>query len=629
MFSRLRNMRRTLWSLGVGVSVTASVAGLVWFYGRGPLPPAPVPEPPLPTAAPTHFLNTDAQFIGNGACAKCHTEKNDSYLRTAHSQTLADVGTHGVPGKNESPGDGEPPDTSFVHELSGRTYRVYRRDNRMHHEEVVRAADGTEIARVDIPVRYRLGSGDFGRAYLVEIDGFLQQSPIGWYTSKKKWGMSPGYDAPQHQGFERSVGTDCLRCHAGLAEAVAGTVHRIIVREKAIGCESCHGPGSLHQELHRSRTAKLDNADDLTIVNPQKLERPLQEAICATCHLDDAATIAVRGQQIVDFRPGRPLTDVRVDYRLATLNHQTTVAGHTAQLHDSACYQKSPGMTCLTCHKQHARERPKDPVAYYRKKCLTCHTIEACRLPPAARLKKDANDNCVACHMPRGAIDVPHVAFTNHRIGGHAPPQAADSGQVPELAPIYDVSRLPPLDQHRNLGLAYMMAADKPPFAEFADEFRFRAIRLLEGVWAAGLRDPQTAAACADFYFGKDRERYRAYLRHVLESKAVPAPMRAYALSNLATLAAQEGDHKTAVGLLEQLMVMRRVSEDWRLLGISHGGNGEPLKALSALNRALEMRPYRPVTHAALADLYHELGDVQHAGEHQEKAGWLFKHQQD
>src|SRR5262249_36920585 len=158
----------------------------------------------------------------------------------------------------------EPPDGAFEHPPSGHSYRVYRAAGRLRHEEVVRTAEGKEVGRIDVPVRYLIGSGNFTRSYLVEIDGFLHESPITWDTSRKQCGLSPGYDSPRHWGFERPVLTGCLVCHAGRFERVDGTVHRITFHEKAIGCESCHGPGSLHAALRRSGQP-AGGADDLTI----------------------------------------------------------------------------------------------------------------------------------------------------------------------------------------------------------------------------------------------------------------------------------------------------------------------------------------------------------------------------
>ncbi|HEY7422808.1 MAG TPA: hypothetical protein VH682_00980, partial [Gemmataceae bacterium] len=171
MSDRPRRTRRVLWLL-----VAVAVAGVVFAawpnWGRNPQPPPEDPFP-LPPYSESRFLNTgpEARYIGTAACAACHPGNHRSFLLTAHSRSLAEVDPNV-----------EPPDGSFDHPLSGRSYRVYRRDNQLRHEEILRTAEGQEVTRVDVPVRYRIGSGHFTRTYLVELDGFLHESPITWYA---------------------------------------------------------------------------------------------------------------------------------------------------------------------------------------------------------------------------------------------------------------------------------------------------------------------------------------------------------------------------------------------------------------------------------------------------------------
>ncbi len=436
-----RRRRRLLWT---AIALAAGGVLLGCWLGWPKSLPA---EPPY---SESRYLNTgpDAQYIGIAACAECHEREHRSYRLTAHSKALADLDP-----------SAEPPDAAFEHKPSGRSYRVYRKDGQLRHQEVVRTAEGKEIAQIDLPIRYLIGSGNFTRSYLVEVDGFLHESPITWYTTKQQWGLSPGYDSPHHASFERAVDLACLACHAGRAVAVDGSVHRMAFHEQAIGCENCHGPGSLHQDRRRTGPVPTDE-DDLTIVHPGKLSRPLLEAICAACHLNGPADVPLRGRPFTAFQPGRPLSDFRIHYRLEGGNEQMTVVGHVAQLRSSACYQQSPALTCVACHDPHQRAAPKDSVAYYRQKCLSCHATHGCRLEPAERLKKDATDNCAGCHMPRGSTEIPHVAFTHHRIGRHSAPRSVVD-RIPDLV-AEDDAGLAPLDRQRGLGLAHLEAAQRP-----------------------------------------------------------------------------------------------------------------------------------------------------------------------
>jgi hypothetical protein len=308
-----------------------------------------------------------------------------------------------------------------------------------------------------------------------------------------------------------------------------------------------------------------------------------------------------------------------------------TVVGHVEQLHLSACYQKSQDMTCLTCHDPHQQAVPKDRTAFYRQKCLDCHTTHPCGLDETQRLAKDATDNCVACHVPRGDTDIPHIAFTHHRIGQHPLRQAATPppGGTPELVPIKDVSQLSALDQQRNLGLANLLISRDPTYSRYRDVFRERAGNLLEAVRAAGLREGETTQALAEIYSSTDLERASPYAYEALEAKDLPPYARAGALMVLAQRDLENRYFPSAPGLLEQIVLLRRDPQDWHLLGVCYLEQKQAAKALPLLQKALAIRPYRHLTHAALAEAYRQLGDFVHAREHQEKARWLFAHRQE
>jgi hypothetical protein len=610
---------KTHWLLCLaGASVLAGVALVLWLH-RGNAPPSPEKDPfPLPPFSTSPYLNTgkDVRYVGSAVCAECHPKNYQSYLLTAHSRALSDLDPKA-----------EPPDGSFFHKASGRSYRVYRRDGQFRHEEVLRTADGEEIARMDLPIRCLIGSGHFTRTYLVEVEGFLYESPITWYTSRKQWDMSPGYDSRQHWGFERAVTLNCLLCHSGRAEPAGNSVHRMTFHEKAIGCENCHGPGSQHEALHRANKHPPDT-EDLTIVHPAKLSRARLEAICAVCHLNGPAKVYLRGRRATDFRPGMPLTDYRIDYRFDRGIDQMTVVGHIGQLQQSACYQKSSELTCLTCHDPHARQKPKDSIAFYRQKCLSCHAEEACKLDPAQRQKRAAGDNCAACHMPRGGTDIPHIAFTHHRIGRHTGPRPPEFDTVPNLVPTEDVSHLSSLDQKRNLGLAYLDALRNPIYGRYAGVFGERVREHLEAVRAEGLREGDLAEGLAQVCWNQDLQLSAGYARLALQANDLSSEGRAMALIVRAHSEARERKFQSAIELLGELVRMRRFAEDWRLLGKCYLDQGQPAQALASLQQALAIRPYRYTVHADLAETYRRLGDLVRAGEHEKKARWLLENNQ-
>ncbi|HET6575102.1 MAG TPA: cytochrome c3 family protein [Fimbriiglobus sp.] len=609
--NRTRTWRR--WAIAA-LAVGAAVVGL---YASGLLdadpPPDPGPDPfalaPLPTSP---YLNTgpDAQYVGSEACRACHASRHASFRTTGMGRSMAEVDPAG-----------EPPDAVFDHPPSGRRYQVRRRGGQLWHRELLLPPGPREVVLAEYPVRYVVGSGRHSRTYLVEIDGFLVESPVTWYTARRAWGMSPGYDTPHQGGFDRATGEGCLDCHAGRAEAIDRSLNRMRVTEAAIGCERCHGPGSIHVARHRDPAPLPPGEIDRTIVNPAKLPRELAEAVCQQCHLRSDATVIARGREASDFRPGLPLQAFRADYRVASADGPMMVVGHVEQLHLSRCYQQSNILTCLTCHSPHAEPTSEGRVAHYRDACLSCHAPDRCTVDPGRRQIESPDNDCTRCHMPTAPTEVPHLAFTHHRIGLHPPkkaPQAASAGA--ELRPFLDLSHLGEIDRQRSLGLGYLEAANRSKDRDRATRFRDQALRLLSDVHAAGLRDPAAEVALGRLRFELGLPGAAGHASAALTDPGLAGDDRCTALFLLADDHAAQGRHREAVAVLRELTRLRRHPVDWLLLADCEGALGHQAAREEALTTAARINPRLWKVHQYLAEQYRQRGDHERAAWHQERA---------
>src|SRR5262245_52553160 len=317
------------------VLLIAAGAGAWWYFGRDTTKAADGP-PPVLALSSSPYLNTgpDAKYVGSEACIRCHEAEHKSYARTGMSRSTSVVDA------SHEPADGNVADAA-----SGRSYHVERRGGQLWHRELLETSAKPDIVLNEFPMKYAVGSGRFGKTYLVEADGFIFQSPISYYAAKSAWGLSPGYEK-NNPGFERPTSAACLYCHVGRSETEDKSMQRHRVIEPAIGCERCHGPGSLHVAARDKHEPVDPNAGDLTIVNPRKLSRGLAESVCQQCHLSPELTVPARGHQRTDFRPGLPLQDVAVGFSFIE-SAKMTVTGHVEQMHESKCYQKSATLTCI------------------------------------------------------------------------------------------------------------------------------------------------------------------------------------------------------------------------------------------------------------------------------------------
>lgn len=568
---------------------------LTWLSGCGQAtPPASPALPAKPSAehlppivaAPVKNAQADVAYIGTERCAACHRAEETSYHHTAHSRALAEIDL-----------DAEPPDGEFSDPVSQRHYRIYRQDGRLRQEESIRTTAGSPLILCDLPVRYVIGSGSFSRSYLVDRDGCLFMSPATWYSAPKEWKLSPGYDKG-NLGFQRPVLMRCLVCHAGRVESLERSPQRVALPSLAIDCERCHGPGELHARKWDGVVASqgTNSEPDETIFNPVHFDRQLGEDVCAQCHLHSAATVERRGRSLLDFRPGRKLSDYLAHYAPQSPSADMTVVGHVEQMRLSRCYQANERMTCLTCHDPHAEQAPADMPAVYREKCLKCHTDQSCKASSDDRRATTVADDCIQCHMPRGPTEIPHFAFTHHRIGIHKPaPAATASKKVADaLVLIPGSPEAVELEEVRNLGLGYLQFSEATEQVSHIPEYRSRAAQLLLLFKQEGGEDSEVDAALARLHWGVNREQMARSAQAVVDAKEASPAAWASACFTLGMSYYEQRLPAEARPWLEQTVKLRPTPEGYLMLSECLDVGGETKAAIQAVRRACELAPDDP-----------------------------------
>jgi Cytochrome c554 and c-prime len=511
-------------------------------------------SPLLASTAAVPVSETDA------VCAKCHREIFRTYLNTPMANASGLATERLVPG-------------TFVHSPSGIEYRVVTEGNAawLSYRKLSDAAiSGRE--RLD----YFLGSGHLGLTYLYSKNSYLLESPIAYYPDLKTYDMKPGLGKIEHLPGALTINSTCLRCHmSAVQHPDPGTENRyqgLPFLQVGITCESCHG------ETRRHVATKGVAA----VVNPVKLEPEKRDSTCIVCHLEGATSVEHRDRSMLDFKPGQNISDFITYFAYASENTTRRGVSEIEQFTSSKCQRMTgAGMSCMNCHDVHRSPTPEERVAFYRGKCLACHTQ-----PKYAVAHYSTNPDCTSCHMPKaGAKNIPHVAWTDHRIRQHPDKDDANDGNIvgeKDLTPI-----LPRSSSSRDLALAYYNLAVNGNTSE-----RPRATALLKAAVQASPDDTAVLRALGILSeWNGDSTRSEELYRAVLAKD----PDSLTATVNLGTLMAKSGNLQAAAALWRPALAR---NED--ILGL--GQNlatlecmlGEKDRAIDVLKRVLIYSPDIP-----------------------------------
>ena len=198
------------------------------------------------------------------------------------------------------------------------------------------------------------------------------------------------------------VGSDtCAPCHEKETKDFKLTSHaRVTIpdpkgKRENVGCESCHGPGSLHVEAGGER-GKF-------IVNPSQ-----KPDACFQCHLDKQAEFNL------------PYHHPLKEGRMSCINCHNP-HGENIKL-AKGLFVGRVNQNCAQCHREqtdpHVFEHPA-----LREGCTTCHDVHG-SINPKMLTQRDQN-LCLKCHAqiavpgaPVGGIDINNSDHTSRIAGG-------------------------------------------------------------------------------------------------------------------------------------------------------------------------------------------------------------------
>jgi hypothetical protein len=359
-----------------------------------------------------NVYDTSARYVGMDVCRGCHPGVYETFMQTGMGQSF------GHATRQKSAADFTPEHAIVYDKDLDYYYKPYFSGDTFYITEF-RLEGRDTVHKLTQRIDYVVGSGQHTNSHIFNVNGYLYQAPITFYTQKHKWDLAPGFEKGASSRFKRMIQLECMTCHNGYPKFDMGSENRYNQVLTGIDCERCHGPGSLHvTERQNNPPHDTSKSPDYTIVNPRRLSTELQNNICQRCHLQGISVLN-DGKTFYDFRPGMKLSEVMnvfmPEYEGA--QDKMIMASHVERMKKSDCYVQSGEMSCITCHKPHVSVK-FTPRAQYMTACQNCHSGGGQKkCTESLQVRATKKDDCVTCHMPRnGSIDIPHVAVTDHYI---------------------------------------------------------------------------------------------------------------------------------------------------------------------------------------------------------------------
>ncbi len=374
---------------------------------------APAPEKRVvaePVEAPSpEFRNVSAaaHYVGDSSCVRCHAREASAYASNTMAQSFHRwTAATRVESTLVAP---------LVNRPTGLSYTVVEDGGHLFQVEFLDTPDGRRLHELRRRIDYVMGSGHVARSYFTEENGRLFQLPLTWYDAHG-WDFSPGYEV-NNARFDRMLPDRCIACHSSYPTTLPALEGKYAALPPGIGCERCHGPGSLHLQQHVA-PARGDTIFDASIVNPRRMSLERRLDLCDQCHVHTPVAVLREGKDAFSYMPSQPLRDQWAFFKVAG---SIDVVSHADRLRQSACFLASRNsaspLECATCHDPH---RPARDSASRNAPCQSCHAAAALSAKLASSSSLAAHTptaDCVSCHMPRiKERTVPHGAFTEHWI---------------------------------------------------------------------------------------------------------------------------------------------------------------------------------------------------------------------
>ena len=206
--------------------------------------------------------------------------------------------------------------------------------------------------------------------------------------------------------------------------------------------------------------------------------------------------------------------------------------------------------------------------------------------------------------MPAKGSEIPHTAFTHHRIGIHSD-QSEGNQVIAGLTPVLSTANIPKSALDRCEALAKFQVMQEEPESASFKNYGMDAARTLIELKNSGDDDSDTNAVLALLARSQQQPSIaRDLAEEVIAKEKTPNRAKIESLRLLAQLAYQRRDYAKAIEHYQQLTSYAQEPVDHFYLGICFQNSGNSKAAIESLLRTVEIAPNYVDAHRLLSAIY-------------------------
>ena len=222
--------------------------------------------------------------------------------------------------------------------------------------------------------------------------------------------------------------------------------------------------------------------------------------------------------------------------------------------------------------------------------------------------------------MPQKGSEVPHTAFSHHRIGIHSDDNQ-NNQVIAGLTPVLNTSGIDSSALERCEALAKFQVMQEEPGAPQFRDYGMDAARALIQLKNAGKDDSDSNTVLALLANSQQQPAIaRELAEEVVERETAPNRAMIEAVRLLAQLAYQRRDYQQAIRHYRQVTTYTQEPVDHFFLGICEQNGGNSKAAIDALTRTVELAPNYVDAHRLLSAILEKNQQPDEAKKHADLA---------